>query len=264
MPPPIDSTPRRSLQLVIHGDLRELRRTAAPRENLIVYPLTRRASVKDIIEALGIPHTDVGRIVTAAGTEVTFSYLPRGDEVLDLFPLSPHLLPTSPSVLRPQPLAELRFMADSTVGKLGRLLRMAGIDTASCAPATSLADCADNAVHNGRIVLSRNRDLLKRRRITFGRLIRSQDPPTQFTEVTHLFQLHKRFQPFSRCMICNEPLVAVVKQDIIDRLKPLTRRYYHVFKSCRCCHRLYWSGSHQHHMKRFFPPETTDPFPIDP
>ncbi|MCB2218485.1 Mut7-C RNAse domain-containing protein [Desulfofustis glycolicus] len=240
-----------AVTLVFSGDLLDFFKDSGGSSYVYHYPLLRRASIKDIVESLGIPHTEIGRL-SYNRKELDFSFVPAGSERLLVEPLSPLYPPTRPSTLRPESLNEIRFLVDVNVGKLVRLLRMAGLDATAALENQSIKAIAADGATDGRILLSRNRDLLKLRSVVFGRLIRSQDPTRQFIEVSHLFNLPSLYHPFSRCMACNGVLHPVDKADILDRLEPLTIRYYHRFHQCGSCGRLYWRGSHHDHMVRTF------------
>lgn len=240
-----------AVTLVFSGDLLDFFKDSGSSPYVYHYPLLRRASVKDVVESLGIPHTEIGRL-SCRQREVDFSFVPAGGEKLLVDPLSPLHPPTSPSILRPEPLDEIRFLVDVNVGKLARILRMAGLDATAAVANQSITEIAADAATDRRILLSRNRDLLKLRSVVFGRLVRNQDPARQFTEVSRLFNLSSHYRPFSRCMACNGVLYPVDKADILDRLEPLTIRYYHRFHQCGDCGRLYWRGSHHDHMVRSF------------
>lgn len=236
------------LLLVFHGDIQELLRIP-PVDGKVVYPLVRRASIKDIIEALGIPHTEVGKILVIR-EEQDFSYIPLGGEIIDIYPFSYDVPTDVPTVLRPQPLAFLSYLADKTVVKLARNLRMAGIDTETLTGG-SLREIAQVARQSGRILLTRNRELLKISTVVFGQLIRSTDHRRQLLEVVERYRLRPLLRPFSRCLCCNTVLESVEKADIMDRLEPLTKAYYQDFKKCSECDKIYWSGSHRQHMTAF-------------
>ncbi len=214
----------------------------------IIFSLRRRASIKDILESMGIPHTEIHCILTA-GQELSFSYIPEGGEILDIHSPDGPIDVTLPSVLRPEPLLGPAFMVDISAGKLARLLRMAGIDT-WYDPSTGQAELSRKAKEARRLVLSRNRSLLMRKEIMWGHLVRSQKPADQFKEVWRLFGLQNHARPFSRCMECNSLLNKVDKDLIMHRLKPLTKRYYDLFYICPTCKRIYWQGSHFNRMSR--------------
>lgn len=242
---PGTSSPDPSLFLTFHGDTLELLRRSPDSGESLVYPLSRRASIKDIVEGLGVPHTEVGRIV-CDGQERTFDIIPTGGEHFDIHPLTPNLPPTAATILRPEPLTACIFLVDINVGRLAGLLRMAGIDAEAVGPNSD--NGVTRAIGEGRILLTRNRDLLKQRRLVFGRLLRSQDPDRQLREIVTLYRLQDQLQPFSRCIACNGLLAEVEKDAIIDRLLPLTKKYFNRFKQCPDCEKIYWQGSHHEKM----------------
>jgi hypothetical protein len=235
-----------NISLIFHGDTKELLGKPYSNNSVVNYPLNRRASIKDIIESLGVPHTEIGRLLLKT-IPLTFTFIPDGGEEIHVHPLSPDLPVTSANLLRPTPLPKLQFMVDVNIYKLAHLMRMAGIDS-SAVPSKSCRLIARAASDEKRIILSRNKDLLKYNEVIFGRLIRSQNSFKQFAEVVELYSLTPHFHPFSRCMLCNVVLEQVVKEDIIHRLEPLTKKHYTVFKECPSCNRLFWQGSHYDQM----------------
>jgi len=235
-----------NITLVFHGDTREVLNTSIASDGRLEYRLTRKASIKDIIEALGLPHTEIGRLLCGP-EEIDFGFIPAGGEIIDIHPGTAGLPVTVATRLRPEPLDEIRFITDITLGKLTRLLRMTGLDVIQV-QATPISDIAAEAAATGRILLSRNRDVLKLRIVAFGRLVRSVYPKEQLREVIDHFDLAGRLQPFCRCLNCNTLLQPVAKEKISDRLEPLTRRYYNSFQQCTSCHSIYWRGSHHRRM----------------
>ncbi|WP_136806024.1 Mut7-C RNAse domain-containing protein [Desulfosediminicola flagellatus] len=233
------------LQLHFTGNLKGLLRKSRE-TGIVYYPLNRRASIKDIIEALGIPHTEVGRI-TRAETELGFDYLPEKDTVIQVAPFNDDISVTMPSLLRPAPFADHTFLIDINVLKLGRDLRMIGFD-ATDITGTNLQTIAQQATEEQRIVLTRNRELLKINAINYGQLLRSEDHQTQLVEVLERYRLFTQIKPFSRCLNCNGTLVNVDKNDILHLLEPLTKKYYSTFKQCGHCNNVYWRGSHHKKM----------------
>jgi hypothetical protein len=72
----------------------------------------------------------------------------------------------------------------------------------------------------------------------------------QAAEVLKRFNLTGLVKPFQRCLRCNSPLQVVSKEDVIDRLEPLTKKYYEEFRICPSCKQVYWKGSHYEHMQQ--------------
>lgn len=237
----------RSLTLIADEELKVL----LPRKyrgcRSIHYPLTRRASIKDIIESLHIPHTEVSSIV-CNGREISFEHIPQSGQSCSLYSFPQGTDLSRPTLLRPVPLPKPVFVVDINVGKLAGLLRMAGFDSLYD-PQWQEDDLADLLAEEKRILLSRNRALLQRKCVQWGRLIRAQQAEDQLAEVLTLYGLTGRLKPFSRCMRCNTLLQPVDKGEIIHRLEPLTRKYYRDFSSCPGCDHIYWRGSHHKRME---------------
>jgi len=207
-----------------------------------------KATVKHLIESAGPPHTEVGAI-RVAGRAVGFDHVPTAGQSLIVEAIAPPWDVLSPCLLRPQPLKALRFVADVNVGKLALLLRMAGLDTAY-GPRWADEDLAGLAEKEGRIVLTKDSALLKRRQVVFGRYVRAVLPDDQLVEVLGLFGIGRAPAPFSRCLRCNTPLAPVAKTAIDHRLEPKTRLYFDRFTICPTCNRIFWQGSHRQAMGR--------------
>ncbi len=212
--------------------------------------MSRQASIKDILEAVGLPHTEIGAIEKQT-QQLDFSYLPEPGEKFDIHPVPAGAAALQPSVLRPDPPAEVRFLVDINVARLAGLLRMAGFDTVSVGEAEEGASKREIALHcarSGRILLSRDKELLKHREVTFGRLVRNQNSTLQLYEIVDFYGLRSDLTPFSRCLRCNGLLKPVDKQRVMDQLEPLTKKYYHRFRRCGSCSQIYWKGSHHERM----------------
>jgi uncharacterized protein with PIN domain len=152
--------------------------------------------------------------------------------------------------VRPQPLREPRFVLDTHLGRLAAYLRLLGFDT------VYRNDCADEELarlssSEGRILLTRDRGLLKRGLVTHGYCIRDTNPRQQLIEVLRRFDLCQAVAPFRRCIRCNGSLQPVSKEAISHRLLPRTRQYYDEFHICQGCDRIYWQGSHYRRMQQF-------------
>ena len=213
------------------------------------YPFRDNPSVKDAIEALGIPHTEVDMIVVNSKPAGFDHKLADGDNV-SVYPVFESLNIGSVTLLREKPLRKLKFISDVHLGKLTRYLRLCGFDTI-CYLQFNDNEIINSSLTEKRIILTRDKGLLKNRRVTHGYWIRSQYPDEQLVEVLKRFNLAKEIEPFTRCMNCNEVLADTNRQYIKNRLLPLTRRYFRKFKICPGCHNIYWNGSHYHKMKEF-------------
>lgn len=205
-------------------------------------------SVKDMIEACGVPHTEVD-LILANGRSVGFSYrVEDGDRIsvypqFESFDISPIL------EVRPEPLRQVRFVADNHLGRLTRYLRLLGLDT-SYERDWSDPELVRISTSEHRILLTRDVQLLKTGSLTHGYYVRATDPREQLTEVVRRFHLSGELDPFSRCMACNGVLAPVAKDDIAHRLPPETRAHVDEYVACTTCDKVYWEGAHHPELRR--------------
>ncbi|MGO4376839.1 Mut7-C RNAse domain-containing protein [Pseudoduganella sp. RAF53_2] len=206
----------------------------------------RAATTKHMIEALGVPHTEVELILVNGISTDFHQILQDGDRVavypkFETFDIKPLLR------VREQPMRELRFVADAHLGGLARLLRMAGFDT-----------LYDNAIDDSevealsknehRVALTRDRDLLKRSGVTHGCYVRALKPAPQLAELFQRLDLAASAKPFTLCLSCNQPLRTIDKVAAWDKLPPSVRATQDEFLTCDCCHGVFWKGSHWRRM----------------
>ena len=278
-------------------------------------------AVKDAIEALGVPHTEVDAIVIN-GRAVGFAHRLRDGDLVEVYPPpgspqygrqeqpgngrqerpengpqerpengpppgSPRYGPqdrpekgstprsTSPGgtprgseggtlprpgapgyTSRPGPISltppvprPTRFILDTHLGRLAAYLRMLGFD---CVYGNHADDeeLAERAAAEGRVLLTRDRGLLRRSAVRLGCLLRSDDPQQQLEEVVARFDLRSRAAPFTRCIRCNGRIQPVDRAVVADRLQPKTLRYFDTFGRCESCAAVYWQGSHYERMRR--------------
>jgi len=200
------------------------------------------ATVKHMIEALGVPHTEV-ELVLVNGESVGFDQLLQEDDRVAVYPRFEALDITPLLRVREHPLRLTRFVADAHLGGLARLLRMAGFDT--------LYDnhfhdheIAAISIQENRIVLTRDRELLKRREITHGCYVHALKPAEQLHEIARRLDLAHSARPFTLCLHCNAPLHDLAKALALPRVPPAVRERHERFSTCEVCQRVYWEGSH--------------------
>lgn len=205
-------------------------------------PFRPHQTVKDVLEAMGIPHTELD-LVLVDGEPVDFAHRPSPGDRLAAYPVFEAFDISAATQVRAAPLREPRFVADVHVGRLAQLLRLLGLDTVW---ANDLDDetLATIGHDEHRVVLTRDRNLLKRTAVTHGLFVRSSRPLEQAIDVVDRLDLGGRVTPFTRCLRCNATLGVVTKADVVDRLEPRTRRYYDEFRRCTGCGQIYWRGSH--------------------
>ncbi len=198
-------------------------------------------SVKHVIEALGVPHTEIG-LVLVNGDVVELSRLLVERDRIAVFPALSHLMP-------PEKIACRRFAADAHLGRLARYLRFAGFDTL-WENAWEDAELVAIAADQGRIILTRDRDLLMHKAAILGCYVRGKDTLAQLADVAHRYSLDLLHTASGRCLECNLPLQPTKKDAVTDRVPPRTGAVFDAFWRCDGCDRVYWRGSHWQRMHR--------------
>jgi uncharacterized protein with PIN domain len=150
--------------------------------------------------------------------------------------------------VREHPLRVTHFLADAHLGGLAHLLRMAGFDTLYDNNFQD-SEIETIAVRDSRIVLTRDRELLKRRSITHGCFVHTLKPPQQLCEIFDRLDLARSVRPFTLCLHCNAPLRPIEKAQALSRLPPSVRERFDHFSTCDLCQRVFWEGSHWHRMR---------------
>ncbi len=216
------------------------------REKLFVYSFKGTPAIKHLIESLRIPHTEVGKILVN-NLQVDLTYLVQLDDHIQVFPITNMLDGDTQQLDLIELSEEKKFLLDNHLGRLAVYMRMLGFDV------NYRNDYQDDelvsiARAERRILLTRDRGLLMRSVITKGYYIRNKDPKQQINEVLKRFNLFLHIDPFHRCLRCNSPLNPVDKENVENRLQPLTQKYYNEFHICPSCDQIYWKGSHYKRM----------------
>lgn len=219
------------------------------RQVKILYSFTERASIKDTIESLGVPHTEVD-CIEVNGKNVDFSYIVRDADNINIYPISARNLIKPKIELRPKNLNTICFVLDIHLGKLATSLRLLGFDT------LYRNDYEDEELaiishKQSRILLTRDKGLLMRSLVTYGYYVRNTNPQQQIIEVLRRFDLFNAILPFQRCLRCNGLLKPVAKEFVIDRLPETVQLQVDEFHRCQDCYQLYWKGSHYERLQQF-------------
>lgn len=211
-------------------------------------PCARAATTKHMIEALGVPHTEV-ELILVNGESADFNRILQDGDRVAVYPRFEAMDVTPLLRVREYPLRETRFVADAHLGGLAHMLRMLGFDT-----------LYDNHFHDdeivaineqdGRIVLTRDRELLKRKTVTHGCFVHALKSEQQLREIVERLDLARSAKPFTLCLHCNAPLRPIDKASVFDRLPPRVQENYERFSTCDVCGRVFWEGSHWRNMRR--------------
>jgi uncharacterized protein with PIN domain len=207
------------------------------------------STVKDMIESFGVPHTEV-ELIIINGEAAGFSRVVRDQDHISVYPMFESLDLTPELRVRREPLRDPKFVLDVHLGKLAAYLRMLGFDALyrSCYTDSELVGIS-SAEH--RVVLTRDRGLLKHSAITRGYWLRETDSRRQAAEVVRRLDLTHCMRPFTRCMACNAVIQAVPAERVRHLVPPRTAELHNEFRQCAQCRRIYWKGSHYDRMRRW-------------
>lgn len=211
----------------------------------IEYSFDDRPSVKDTIEALGVPHTEVGaiQIITENGEQywADFSHLMMNKEKIKVYP---NCFLSTTIALPFKPKGKITFLLDVHLGGLARYLRLAGFNCLHESKDYGDPVLAHLASQNDYILLTRDIGLLKRSKVNYGRWVRHTKPIEQFKEVISHYKLKDEVKPFSRCVKCNGDIGFVEKDRIESMVPENIFAQYDDFRQCKSCQQIYWQGGH--------------------
>lgn len=215
------------------------------RDGEVLHTFEPHQSLKHLIESLGVPHVEIGRLLVNGAPAQLNARLNDGDEI-DVYAVTPYTE------------VDLRFVLDNHLGRLAVYLRMLGFDTLyrNDYADPELANAADS---EDRILISRDRRLLMHNAVRRGFCPRSLIPEEQLNETARRYGITQDRRRVSRCLLCNETLVPVKKEEVVDRIEPLTKLYYHEFSLCPLCSRIYWKGTHWERMERIISKSVINP-----
>jgi hypothetical protein len=214
-----------------------------------------KPSIKDAIESLGVPHTEVD-LILINGVSVDFAHPLHSGDAVSVYPVFEAFDISQLTRLRPRPLRTAAFVLDVHLGRLAAYLRILGFDSLYRNDYDD-PEIIRISLHQGRIILTRDLGILKQRRVTHGYWLRSQRPSEQLREVIDHLDLAGSAAPFTRCPACNGLLEHVAKNVVEELLPPETRRHYDDFSRCFECGKLYWKGSHYEKLLRLVKTHTS-------
>ncbi|HET6266800.1 MAG TPA: Mut7-C RNAse domain-containing protein [Acidobacteriota bacterium] len=131
----------------------------------------------------------------------------------------------------------MKFVADVMLGKLARLMRLAGYDVEYDSGAE---DAALQKRSSRRVLLTKDRQLAQS--ATRVHFVRSTGAENQFAEIRRLFTLPRTAK--ARCSVCNLKIRRISKEKIRHLVPPYVFQTSRQFYLCLRCKRVYWSGTH--------------------
>ncbi|MBT0771234.1 hypothetical protein KIH74_20005 [Kineosporia sp. J2-2] len=206
------------------------------RDGIVAVPVDGTNSLLHEIESLGVSRTEFGRL-EVDGREVAGDHRPVPGESV-----------TVHAIERPQRVPAHRYQLDVHLGTLARRMRLLGLDTAYDSEDIGDAALVEKAARENRVMLSRDRGLLRRKALPHGAFVRGQDPDAQLLDVLDRFRPEPA--PWTRCPGCNGLLRPAPVDEIAPLVEPGTLQTYEEFFRCQDCGRPYWRGAHGEGLDR--------------
>ncbi|GIX40513.1 MAG: hypothetical protein KatS3mg129_0246 [Leptospiraceae bacterium] len=232
-----------------------------------IYSFRNKPTIIDIIEALGVPHTEVYFILKNQQISGFYDHIYDNDKIsaypkmqylyIDLYKhimFDPFL---SKKIKKDywfkfQNYKISKFIADVHLGKLVKYLRFLGIDILYNIhwDDTTLIR---KSIEEKRILLTQDKGILKQKIVQYGCYIINREPPQQLLEFFNYFSI--RAKPFTRCSLCNHLLIKLSKMEIkenMDYIPSKIKQLYEYFYYCPVCKKYYWEGSHYKKLINFY------------
>lgn len=206
-------------------------------------------SVKDIIEAQGVPHTEIDMILVN-GKSVRFTSEIKERDDISVYPEFESFDISKIQKLRPKPLRRPKFVSDVHLGTLAKYMRMLGFDV-KYQNDFSDSQIIEISLNEKRAILTRDLGVLKQGKVKRGYWVRSIKAAVQIREIIARFNLSGSIKEFSRCIRCNTLLKPVDKTKVIQKLPSKVRTCREEFYYCHVCDKVYWKGSHYEKMRVF-------------
>jgi uncharacterized protein len=215
----------------------------------IQLPIFGNPSIKDVVESIGVPHTEIEMILVNSNP-ADLSYQVKEQDQVSVYPKFFQLEAIDDDKDNSSVPKYLKFILDVHLGKLASMLRMLGFD---CYYRNDLDDdeIIEIACKEERIILTRDLGILKNGKVKHGYFPRSQDPKLQLREIFDRYRLKDKIKPLTRCMTCNGEISLVKKSEIGEEIGEKTELYYQEFYLCKNCKKTYWKGSHYIKMMEF-------------
>ncbi len=212
----------------------------------IKYKFNNKTTVKHAIDDYNVPQTEIDLILSNSKS-VSLNYRIKNNDRISIYPVFESFDIKKSSRIRTNSLRTVKFIADVHLKKLAKYLRFLGFNTLYL-NSFSDKDIVKISNKENRIILTCDIELLNRRKVNHGYLVKSRNKYKQIEEVIHRFQLKNSFNIFSRCLECNSKLIKVSKNIIKDEVDEYIYLNFEIFKKCENCNKIYWKGSHFENM----------------
>ena len=219
-----------------------------------------KRSIKDMIESLGVPHTEID-LVLVNGKSVDFRYILQDQDRVSVYPVFESFNIEGITHLREIPLRKTKFVADNNLGDIVKYLRVLGFDV-YYDTSLSQREIIEISKKEKRIILTKSKGLLKFKEVTHGLYIYPGNAEEQVKRIVDFLDIKNSAKPFSRCLHCNSLLKIISKEKIAHRIPPKTKAHCDEYTYCKYCDKIFWKGTHFTNMKKVIDKILEGPDPL--
>ena len=221
---------------------------AGRKQKAFIHGLKTPVTIGEAIESLNVPLSEVDLVLINSKPAEMNQTLHENDYI-SVYPVFESFDISSVSHNHKKPIRTTRFIVDAHLGKLAKYLRMLGFDT------LYRNDYEDSEIiaiarQENRIILTRDKPLLKSKEVEHGYYVRATEKHEQLSEIVSKFDLYNQFRSFTRCMTCNSELIPKKKEEIMHKIVLETVGIFNEFFYCPSCDKVFWKGSHFERMEK--------------
>lgn len=239
---------KHKVEFYFFGNLNDFLSEEKKNKNFI-HVFKGRASIKNLIESIGVPHTEVA-FITVNKKRVNFNYLVKDNDIIAIYPFNYGIYFFINKIVSFFKSKNLKFILDVHLGKLAKYLRLCGFDVLYNFKWND-NEIIEKSIKENRIILTHDKGLLMNKKVIKGYFVRSLDPEEQLVEIIQRFLLLRKIKLFSRCLDCNNKLKRISRKEVIGKVERFIYEKYRKFFYCEVCNKIYWKGPHYKNMKCF-------------
>jgi uncharacterized protein len=139
----------------------------------------------------------------------------------------------------------MKFLADSSLGRLSKWLRLLGYDTVYWRGAADRSFLR-KAEKERRVVLTRRKDVLDRQQPGIVLFVENDRVEEQLVEILEKLDLKPEPEKlFTLCLRCNESLKEAAPEEVQPLVPDYVFRTQSEFRVCPRCGGVFWPGTHR-------------------
>jgi len=142
----------------------------------------------------------------------------------------------------------MKFIADAMLGRLAKWMRVIGCDVAYYRKIDD-AELVDLAIKDGRLILTRDNLLIKRRKAKGNfLLVGGNSYKEQLKQVAQHFSIDPYKYLLTRCIECNISLTETDKEKVKEFIPEYVYKNESSFRRCPGCKKIYWPATHKNEI----------------